>query len=147
MEIKFKKVHSIKDLAISAIILAAGIGLYFIHAGLGAFFVACGLLILLFYKSSYQREGDKMLLSKEAVEVSRSCKDAVMCFLEGKSSCPELDPGNAGGIIRLEVYYNSKRATAYAQLFDFSNYDYEPLTGIIEMHGPRVDDLLKALGK
>lgn len=35
MEIKFKKVHTMKDLIISTIMVAAGAGLYFVNAGLG----------------------------------------------------------------------------------------------------------------
>ena len=37
MQIRVKKVHTKKDLIISATVLAAGIGLYFINAGLGIF--------------------------------------------------------------------------------------------------------------
>ena len=35
MEINFKKVHTVKDLTISAIVLIAGIGLFFVNKGLG----------------------------------------------------------------------------------------------------------------
>ncbi len=45
MEITFKKVHTAKDLTISAIIMAAGIGLYFINAGVGIVLAICGLLM------------------------------------------------------------------------------------------------------
>ena len=31
---------------------------------------------------------------------------------------------------------------AYAQLFDFSNYTYEPATEIVELRGPRAEKLI-----
>ena len=59
MEIKFKRVHIAKDLIISAIVLASGIGLYFVNAGLGGVIAAGGLLMLLLYKGGYKREGEE----------------------------------------------------------------------------------------
>ena len=53
MESILKKVHTGKDLAISGIIIAAGIGSYFLNAGLGILLGVCGLLMLLFYKAGY----------------------------------------------------------------------------------------------
>ena len=50
-----------------------------------------------------------------------------------------------GGVIRLEVYYNADASLAYAQLFDFSNYTYEPATGIVELRGPKADKLITKL--
>ena len=35
MEIKFKKVHTAKNLVISILVIAVGVGLYFVNAGLG----------------------------------------------------------------------------------------------------------------
>ena len=51
MEIKFKKVHTAKDLVMSILLIVAGIGLYFVNQGLGVVIGACGLLLLLFYKT------------------------------------------------------------------------------------------------
>ena len=75
MEIKFNKVHTAVDLTISSIVLAAGIGLYFIHSGLGAVIAVCGLLMLIFYKGGYRREGDRTLLKKEGLDISRKCRE------------------------------------------------------------------------
>ena len=36
----------------------------------------------------------------------------------------------------------SDAAIAYVQLFDFSNYTYEPATGIVEIRGPRAEKLI-----
>jgi hypothetical protein len=71
MEIKFKKVHTTKDLVISAIVLAAGIGLYFLKPVLGVFIVVLGVLMLLLYKDGFKREGEEILLQKKAFEYLR----------------------------------------------------------------------------
>ena len=52
MEYNFKKVHTGKDLAISILVLLAGIGLYFLNPGLGICIGTCGLLMCLFYNNS-----------------------------------------------------------------------------------------------
>ena len=145
MEIKLKKVHTVKDLVISAIILAAGIGLYFVNAGLGGVIAACGLLLLVFYKGGYKREGENTVLHKAALDVSHSCRDSLKAFLDGKDVEPQIDKTAVGGIIRLEVCYNADAAVAYAQLFDFSNYTYEPATEIVELRGPKAEKLIGKL--
>ena len=125
MEIKFKKVHTKKDLIISSIVLAAGIGLYFVNAGLGILLAACGVLMLLFYKDGYKREGEGIVLQKKALDVAHSCRDSLKGFLE--------------------VFYNAAASVAYAQLFDFSNYTYEPATDLVEVRGPKADKLISKL--
>ena len=45
----------------------------------------------------------------------------------------------------LEVYYNADASVAYAQLFDFSNYTYEPATELVELRGPKADKLIGRL--
>ena len=47
MEINFKKVHTLKDLAISTIVLLVGIGLFFVNKGLGITIAVCGLAMFL----------------------------------------------------------------------------------------------------
>jgi hypothetical protein len=145
MEIKLTKVHTTKDLLISAIVLAAGIGLYFINAGLGILLAVCGVLMLLFYKGGYKRKGEDIVLQKKALDVAHTCRDSLKGFLDGKDVEPEVNTSINGGIIRLEVYYNAVSSVAYAQLFDFSNYTYEPVTGIVELRGTKADKMITKL--
>ena len=145
MEIKLTKVHTTKDLLISAIVLAAGIGLYFVNAGLGILLAFCGILMLLFFKGGYKREGEDIVFQKKALDVAHSCRDSLKGFLDGKDVEPEVNTSINGGVIRLEVYYNADASLAYAQLFDFSNYTYEPATGLVELRGPKADKLITKL--
>jgi hypothetical protein len=143
MEIQFKKVHTAKDLVISAIMLAAGIGLYFVNAGLGILVGVCGLLMLIFYKAAYKRVGEDILLAKKALDVAHSCRPSLKDFLDGKDVEPEINTTINGGVIRLELYFNAAAPVAYAQLFDFSNYTYEPATEIVELRGSRAEKLIR----
>lgn len=145
MDIHFKKVYTAKDLVISAITLAAGIGLYFVNAGIGIVVAVCGLLLLLFLKSGYKRPGDNLVFIKKAFDVAHTCRDSLKGFLEGKDVEPEVRTNMDGGIIRLEVWYNTEAAIAYAQLFDFSNYNYEPATELIELHDSKALKLIAKL--
>ena len=145
MEITFKKVHTAKDLIISTLVIIAGVGLYFVNQELGGVIGVCGLLLLVFYKAGYKREGEGILLTKKALDVSHSCRDSLKGFLDGKEVEPQIDTTAIGGIIRLEVYYNADAAIAYAQLFDFSNYTYEAATGIVELRGPKAEKLIRKI--
>lgn len=146
MEIKFKKVHTGKDLILSALVLAAGIGLYFIHAGLGFLIAGCGILLLLFFKAGHKRVGaDGPVLTKKAFDVAHSCRQNLKDFLDGKDVEPDVSAPGAGGVVRLEVYYNREAEVAYAQLFDFSSYTYEAATGVVELTGPRAVKLISKL--
>lgn len=145
MEIKLKQVHTVKDLTISVIVIAAGIGLFFLNAGLGVTVAVCGLLLLVFYKAGYKREGEGVVLRKAALDIAHSCRDSLKGFLDGKDVEPQIDKSELGGIIRIEVYYNADAAVAYAQLFDFSNYTYQPATGIVELRGHRAEQLIRKL--
>lgn len=143
MEIKFKKVHTGKDLAISAIVLAAGIGLCFVNLGLGIVVGAIGFMLLLFYQGGYKRLGvEGPVLTKKAFDVAYHCRQSLKDFLDGKEVEPEVKAPGAGGVVRLEVYYNREAGVAYAQLFDFSSYTYVAATGIVELHSPKAEQLI-----
>ena len=145
MEIQFKKVHTAKDLIISALVLAVGVGLYFVNAGLGVFIGACGILMLLFYKAAFKKVGNDTILTKKAIDVASSCRSSLLDYLNGKDVDPEIQQPGAGGVVRLEVYFNKDAGVAYAQLFNFSNYTYEAATEMIELHSPKADKLISKL--
>ncbi|MBO6069096.1 MAG: hypothetical protein J6Y83_00185 [Bacteroidales bacterium] len=145
MEFKFKQVHTAKDLTISAITLAVGIGLCFVNTGLGFLLVASGILLLILYKSGYKREGNDILLQKKVVDVARHCSPSIRAFLNGNETDPEISAATNEGIARLEVYYNADAPVAYAQLFDYNNYNYEPSTELAELKDARAEKLISKL--
>ena len=68
-----------------------------------------------------------------------------MEFLGGKDTIPYIKKGNEGGSVRLDVYYNQAMDIAYAQLYDFCNYTYEPATEVVELRGEMADRLISKL--
>ena len=52
MTYNFDKVHTVKDLTISIIILGLGAGLYFLNGGLGIALLIAGIISIVFYKSA-----------------------------------------------------------------------------------------------
>ena len=145
METSFKKVHTGKDLTISTIVLLAGIGLFFANKGLGITIAACGLAMFFLHKGGYTKDGQHIVLQKKSEDLCKCCKPSVVEYLNGKDVTPQIKKGNEGGSVRLDVYYNEAAGVAYAQLFDFRNYAYEPETELIELHSPRADMLISQL--
>lgn len=145
MEYNFKKVHTSKDLAISTIVLLAGIGLFFVNKGLGICIAICGLLMFLIYKGGYKKDGQGVLLTRKSEELCKCCKPSILEYLNGKDVNPQVKEGNDGGCVRLDVYYNAAAGIAYAQLYDFCNYSFEPETEVIELHSPKADKLISQL--
>ena len=145
MEYNFKKVHTGKDLAISTIVLIAGAGLFFVNKGLGICIGICGLFMYLVYKGGYKKDGKGILLTRKSEDICKACRTSIVEFLEGKNTVPTIKQGNEGGSIRLDVYFNKDEQVAYAQLYDFCNYTYEPATGIIELKADKADKLISLL--
>ncbi len=145
MEYNFKKVHTGKDLIISTIVLLAGIGLFFVNMGLGISIAICGLFLYLVYKGGYKKDGKGILLTRKSEDICKACRTSIIDFLEGKNNSPTIKKGNEGGSLRLDVYFNNAENVAYAQLYDFCNYTYEPATGIIELKGDKADKLISLL--
>ena len=59
MEIKFKKVHTMKDLIVSTIMVAAGAACFLLGegwGGLGIVIIMCGAMMLPFYHHGYRLE-------------------------------------------------------------------------------------------
>lgn len=142
MQINFKSVHTSKDLVVSLSLIAAGVALFFVNKGLGVVIAIAGLVALLLYKKGYKAEGVECCLQKKDLELCKSCRSSVLDYLNGKDVKPEINEGNEGGSVRLVVYYNKAEGLAFAQLFDYQGYDYQPATEVVEIRRPRVDRLI-----
>lgn len=142
MESNFKKVHTGKDLAISTIVLLAGAALFFVNKGLGVCIAICGLFVFFIYKGGYKKDGQGVVLQKKSEDLCKCCKSSIIDYLRGKDVTPVIKKGSDGGSVRLDVYFNETEGIAYAQLFDFRNYSYEPETEIVELHSAKAWKLI-----
>ena len=147
METNFKSVHTPKDIIISTIVILAGVGSYFLNPTLGVTLASCGLLMLCFFKKGYKADGKEQVLTKVAMDMSASYLQPLKDFLGGKSIDLNLGEASKGGPVRLEVYFNQAAELAYAQLYTFSNYTYEPAVGTIELHSKQAEKLISMLKK
>lgn len=145
MEYNFKKVHTVKDLTISTIICFAAIGLFFVNKELGFCTGVCGIFMLFLYKGGYKKDGQGVLLTRYSENLCKSVMPSIIDFLNGKDVILQIQKGFEGGSVRLEVYYNPTAGIAYAQLFDFRNYIYEPVTDVVELHSARAAKLIAQL--
>lgn len=145
METNFKRVHTAKDLAISFSVIFAGSGLFFVHQILGVCIVIIGLALLFVCKQGYRKDGDDVILKRATCNISKTCSKSVVEFLEGGCDNPLFKRGNDGGSMRLDVYYNKEKRVAYAQLFDYMNYAYIPMTEVVEISTERADWLISVL--
>lgn len=145
MEMKFKRVHTNKDITISTVVLLAGIGLFFINKWLGIFVAACGLLLFLIYKGGYKKDGKGVMLLKKSEDLCKVCKISFVEYLSGKNVPLIVKRGSEGGSVRIDLYYNREERIAYAQFFEFSNYSYEPLTEIVELNGERAETIIASI--
>lgn len=145
MEYNFKKVHTGNDLAVSTIVFLVAVGLFFVNKELGICTEICSIFMFIFYKGGYKRDGQGVLLTKYSEELCKDCMPSIKEFLNGKDVIPQVKKGFEGGSVRLDVYYNATAGIAYAQLFDFVNYIYVPVTEIIELNDPRADMLIAQL--
>ena len=99
----------------------------------------------LFYKGGYKIDGRGILLTKKSEDICKECRTSLIDFLEGKAAAPVIKQGYEGGCIRFDVYFSKSGNVAYAQLYDFCNYEYVPATGIIELDRDRAKMLISLL--
>ncbi len=145
MENNFVKVHSNRDIFVSALILVAGIVLIFVNNILGIVIILCGLLFFLLHKSGYKFNNQGFVLQKKSIELSRKCQQSVLDFLNGQNKEPHLIKGNEGGTFLLEVWFNKEGKTAYAQVSVFQDLDFRKITEIIELNSSDAQILIEKI--
>ena len=145
MENKFQKVHAKKDLLISGAILIAGIALFFLHKGTGVCVILCGILSLILYKSGYKLNGEGIPLQKKSLELQNSCRTSILDFFDGKTAEPKLVPGNEGGTILLEVWFNAPADIAYARLSEYKDLSFQTVTDIVELSADQAQLLIQKI--
>ena len=144
-EIQIKKVHTFLDLAIAAVVFAAGVGIYFLLPGWGILFCLIGVLLFVFYKRANKRVGDSALLKEKSLDIAPECRDSIIGFLEGKSDELELHAASEGDHLYLEVYFNTEEKLAYARLYDVAENRFEPATDMKELQDSRALTLITKL--
>lgn len=144
-KIEIKKVHTFLDLAVAAIVCAAGVGVYFFLPGWGILFCLIGVLLFAFYKRAYKRVGESTLLKEASLDLALECRTGVIDFLDGKTDKLESPAASEGDHLYLEVYFNTEKELAYARLYDVAENRFEPATEMKELKGSRAQTLISKL--
>lgn len=140
--VNIKKTRSVKDYIISLVLLAAGVALLFCSVSmiiLGWTVIALGVILFLAMKSSYIIEGKEGSFKRKISNYPKTKKESLTAYLEGRSN--EVVPEAPGGLL-MYVYYRSDRSSGYAQINDFDNYEYKPVTDLIPLTADQVKALL-----
>lgn len=141
-EIRIKKVHTFLDLAVSAAVFAAGVGVYFILPGWGILFCLVGVLLFAFYKRGVRRVGENVPLKENSMDLAPQCRSGIIDFLDGKTDNLELTKASEGDHLYLEAYFNAEQKLAYARLYDVAENRFEPATRMKEIRGSRANTLI-----
>lgn len=144
-EIRIKKVHTFLDLAIAAVVFAAGVGVYFLLPGWGILFCLIGIVLFAFYKRANKRVGENTLLKEKHLDLAPECRSGIMAFLDQKSDSLEFTTSLEGDHLYLEVYYNTEVPVAYARLYDVAENRFEPTMAMMELRGSRAQILIDKL--
>ena len=145
MEISIKKVHTLLDLVVSALVTAAGIGLYFVLPGWGILFCLIGVLLFVFYKRAYKRVGASTLLKEKSLDISHECMNGIIDFLGGEAGNLELTAALDGDHLYLETYFNANAQQAYVQLYEVKENSFIPITDMVELKGTKAQTLITKL--
>ena len=146
-EIKIRKVHTFLDLAVAAIVFAAGVGIYFLLPGWGILFCLIGILLFLFYKRAYKCVGERTVLNEKSQDVALECSNGIIHFLDEKADKLDLPAATEGDHLYLEAYFNAEKQLAYARLYDVAENRFEPVTEMKQLRGSRAQTLITELGK
>ena len=119
-----KKTFLPQDIAVLAVIFAAGSACFLLGegwGGLGVVILLCGAMMGPFYHHGYRLDGQKGLFRLREISLSRDNKDAILAYLDGKTESIDLPPQTQGGAL-VDVYYRKGNGPMLASYFDYADY-------------------------
>lgn len=137
MENNFSRVRSAQDIIISSVMAAAGILLAILPTSVpvnifGFTLAFAGIVMFLVLKSSYVygKTGEKLTKKERFFPASKM--ESISRALASDPGKVDLSTENSGNGLRLDVYYSRKSGHAYAQLFEYIPYKYQPCSQLFE---------------
>lgn len=148
MEKEFCRVRSAKDITITSTIIIAGCILIALPTSasiniLGFFMICAGLILAFVLKTGYKDVSNGDTFSKCEKYFAHEHKTDLSKAIAtdpAKINLTEEDKGNG---IRLDIYFSRKTGKAYAQLFEYIPYKYEPCTAVFEHQLSDVESIIK----
>ena len=119
-----KKTFLPQDIAVLAVVFAAGAACFLLGEGwgaLGVIILLCGAMMLPFYRHGYRLEGRKGLFRLQEIALSRDNKADILAYLEGSLETVDLHSPQPGGAL-VEVYYRKGEDRRFARYFDYADF-------------------------
>lgn len=140
--VNIKKTRSVKDIIITLLFLAAGVALLFCSDSmfiLGCTLIVFAAVLFLAMKSSYVIEGKEGSFRRKTANYPKTKKEEVVSFIEGRST---KVPAEAPGGLLMYIYYRRDKSAGFAQINDFDQYQYKPITEMIPLNAGQVKALV-----
>lgn len=140
--VNIKKTRSAKDFIITLLFLAAGVALLFCSDSmfiLGCTLIVFAAVLFLAMKSSYVIEGKEGSFRRKTANYPKTKKEEVVSFIEGRST---KVPAEAPGGLLMYIYYRRDKSAGFAQINDFDQYQYKPITEMIPLNAGQVKALV-----
>lgn len=124
MKKTFIRVHSVKDIIISSILIILGSVLVALPTGIGVniagfFMLFMGILFALVLKTGYKdtETGEKFLFKEYYFQQAMHAE--ISSALESSPNTIDLKEADKGNALKLDIYYNTVSGKAYIQLFEY----------------------------
>lgn len=140
--VNIKKTRSAKDFIITLLFLAAGVALLFCSDSmfiLGCTLIVFAAVLFLAMKSSYVIEGKEGSFRRKTANYPKTKKEEVVSFIEGRST---KVPAEAPGGLLMYIYYRRDKSAGFAQINDFDQYQYKPITDLLSLGAAQVKALV-----
>ena len=85
------------------------------------------------------------MLQKKNIELSRKCQQSVLDFLNERSTELNLIPGNEGGTLLLDVWYNKEENIAYSQLSIYQELAFQEITDVTKLNPTNAQILIEKI--
>ncbi len=143
MEKEIRRVRSAKDIIISSLFIVAGIVSVMVPSAsmtiLGIVLIVLGALLLMSLKSVYIIGDDPVRYYKRTYDCCNGNKEAIISFLNNAGG--RFEAGDGTGGLLMYAYINKEKTSGYAQLFEYSQYQYKACTGLVTLSGSQISAL------
>lgn len=137
MKKEFIRVRSIKDIIIFVSLIITGIVLIALPTGIsvnitGFFLIFAGLILSLVLRTGYKDTDTGDLFLKKEFYFQQTMHTDIKAALESGPASIDMSQEDKGNALKLDIYYSSKKGKAYAQLFEYVPYKYQPCSSVYE---------------
>ena len=147
MEKEFSRVHSAKDITITATLIITGCILVALPTSesiniTGFFLIFTGLILAFVLRTGYKDNETGERYCKVEKFFAQSLKSEITNALETSLKKLNLSEEDKGNGIRLDIYYSRKTGKSYSQLFEYIPYKYEPCTSQYELETAEIESVI-----